>query len=217
MKELNKPEFSNYYIAHNGTGGIRHTGKVNSNQIVSTGQPNLIVDDDVNSFLKKSEDEGVSDFNPLPEYDADNRVRLQKGEIYSHQGKLLIVRQSHDRTEHDPFTVPALFSAYRENPDSQDWIANESVIAGDVRIHGGTSYKAIQDHTTQTGWEPPNVPALWKEIVEVDDNTSEWLPRISVTAGEEYTYNGVTYVVLQSHTTQTGWEPPNVPALFSIK
>jgi hypothetical protein len=32
--------------------------------------------------------------------------------------------------------------------------------------------------------------------------------------GEEVTYNGVTYKCRQSHTSQVGWEPPNVPALW---
>ena len=32
-----------------------------------------------------------------------------------------------------------------------------------------------------------------------------------------FTYNGGTYTCLQGHTSQTGWEPPNVPALWQLK
>ncbi|HEU4426105.1 MAG TPA: carbohydrate-binding protein, partial [Pilimelia sp.] len=29
---------------------------------------------------------------------------------------------------------------------------------------GGASYRCIQAHTSLTGWEPPNVPALWQRL-----------------------------------------------------
>lgn len=41
------------------------------------------------------------------------------------------------------------------------WKAGETVKAGDLRSYGGVVYKCIQSHTTQAGWEPPAVPALW--------------------------------------------------------
>ncbi|MEO3875061.1 carbohydrate-binding protein [Nonomuraea sp. B12E4] len=41
-----------------------------------------------------------------------------------------------------------------------------------------------------------------------------WAPWTSYAAGAVVTYNGVDYVCLQSHTSQPGWEPPNVPALW---
>jgi chitinase len=30
--------------------------------------------------------------------------------------------------------------------------------------YGGVTYKCIQSHTSLTGWEPPNVPALWGRV-----------------------------------------------------
>ncbi|SEM14260.1 fibronectin type III domain-containing protein [Nonomuraea pusilla] len=41
-----------------------------------------------------------------------------------------------------------------------------------------------------------------------------WAPWTAYTAGTRVTYNGVDYECLQSHTSQPGWEPPNVPALW---
>lgn len=41
------------------------------------------------------------------------------------------------------------------------WKAGETVKPGDLRAHGGVTYRCIQGHTTAAGWEPPNVPALW--------------------------------------------------------
>ena len=43
-----------------------------------------------------------------------------------------------------------------------------------------------------------------------------WVPGIGVNVGELVTYNNQEFKALQAHTTETGWEPPNVPALFSL-
>lgn len=43
-----------------------------------------------------------------------------------------------------------------------------------------------------------------------------WAPDLTVAVGDYYTYDGITYVVIQAHTTQVGWEPPNVPALWGV-
>ncbi|MEO3868563.1 glycosyl hydrolase family 18 protein [Nonomuraea sp. B12E4] len=41
-----------------------------------------------------------------------------------------------------------------------------------------------------------------------------WAPWTAYTAGTRVTYNGVEYECVQNHTSQPGWEPPNVPALW---
>ncbi|MEO3889889.1 carbohydrate-binding protein [Nonomuraea sp. B5E05] len=41
-----------------------------------------------------------------------------------------------------------------------------------------------------------------------------WAPGTAYATGAVVTYNGVDYVCLQGHTSQTGWEPPAVPALW---
>ena len=42
------------------------------------------------------------------------------------------------------------------------WASWEAVMVGDLRIHGGVTYRCRQAHTTQPGWEPPAIPALWE-------------------------------------------------------
>ena len=49
-------------------------------------------------------------------------------------------------------------------PSAAPWRAGEAVKAGDLREHSGIAYAVVQPHTTQTGWEPPVVPALWKKV-----------------------------------------------------
>ncbi|MFJ5229444.1 carbohydrate-binding protein [Kitasatospora sp. NPDC088391] len=45
--------------------------------------------------------------------------------------------------------------------------------------------------------------------------TTTWKVGTSYKAGDQVTYNGVTYVCIQGHIAYAGWEPPNVPALWS--
>jgi hypothetical protein len=58
---------------------------------------------------------------------------------------------------------------------------------------------------------------LLPEVVEPEPAPTypAWAPQLAVKVGERYTYGGSTYQVVQAHQTQAGWEPPNVPALWS--
>lgn len=42
------------------------------------------------------------------------------------------------------------------------WTAGTAYRAGDAVTYGGLGYVCLQAHTAQAGWEPPNVPALWR-------------------------------------------------------
>ncbi|WP_211746052.1 glycosyl hydrolase family 18 protein [Paenibacillus sp. Marseille-Q4541] len=44
-----------------------------------------------------------------------------------------------------------------------------------------------------------------------------WAPGVSYKVNDEVTYGGKTYVCRQPHTSLTGWEPSNVPALWLLK
>lgn len=105
----------------------------------------------------------------------------------------------------DPDKAVALFP---------EWAEGEEVALDDVRAFDGVLWRVRQAHTTQSDWTPPQVPALWLRVKQ--DGSNEWAAGISVTAGEEYTYQGVTYRVVQSHVAQAGWEPPAVPALWAV-
>ena len=61
------------------------------------------------------------------------------------------------------------------------------------------------------------------QSIEVDDATalrmkgfySEWETGKAYAVGNKVTRNGKLYKVIQSHTAQVGWEPENVPAMFT--
>ena len=135
---------------------------------------------------------------------------LEAGAVYAYGGAVYVVRQSHNRTEHDPVAVPALF--WTRN-STNDWIAGEPVDVGAVRTYGGKQWRCIQAHTTQADWTPPSVPALWAEVVE-EPATGEWAAGVAYKVGDEVTYQGVLYRCRQAHTAIVTWEPPNVLALW---
>ncbi|MFF5234621.1 carbohydrate-binding protein [Dactylosporangium sp. NPDC000521] len=46
-------------------------------------------------------------------------------------------------------------------PQGGTWAPNTVYATGATVTYGGRSYRCLQSHTSQVGWEPPNVPALW--------------------------------------------------------
>ncbi|GGQ19658.1 carbohydrate-binding protein [Streptomyces roseolilacinus] len=44
------------------------------------------------------------------------------------------------------------------------WAAGTVYDAGDQVTYGGATYRCLQPHQAQVGWEPPNVPALWQRL-----------------------------------------------------
>lgn len=45
-----------------------------------------------------------------------------------------------------------------------DWAPGQVVAVGDLRMYQGIKYRCRQAHTTQAGWTPTVVPALWEII-----------------------------------------------------
>lgn len=113
--------------------------------------------------------------------------------------------QTHNRTEHDPKTIPALFTFFRANPDglALDWIENEWIDLGWLRMFGGVEYECIQAHMSITGQTPNLVPAIWNAA-----STGEWVqPTGSHDAyqlNDEVTHNGSTW---RSDYANNVWEP----------
>ena len=105
--------------------------------------------------------------------------------------------------------------------EGRAWQAGLSTQIGDVYSHGGFLWRCIQAHTTQTGWEPDKVPALWRKVEIIHEDTKRiWQAGVDYTLGDSIFYpdeNGTEYACITAHTSQTGWEPPNTPALWQKK
>ena len=66
------------------------------------------------------------------------------------------------------------------------WAAGVDYAVGDRRRFIDSLYKCAQAHTSQTGWEPPNVPALWVVIDARHAGTID--DPIPASRGMEYVY-----------------------------
>lgn len=60
----------------------------------------------------------------------------------------------------------------------------------------------------------PCIDIPWRWDKTSHDGPIQWEPGIALTTDDQVVYDGIVYDVIQGHTTQEGWEPPNTPALF---
>ena len=101
------------------------------------------------------------------------------------------------------------------------WQPGLSVQIGDVYSYADFLWCCIQAHTTQTGWEPNKAPALWRKVEIIHENTKRiWQAGVDYALDDCVFYpdkNGTEYTCITAHTSQTGWEPPNTPALWQNK
>ena len=97
-----------------------------------------------------------------------------------------------------------------------EWKPGIAVDVGDTLQYDGSMFVVIQAHTTQADWIPGTTTHALYRRVQPEGSTA-WQPDTDYVTGATCTYNGGTYTCLQGHTSQTGWEPPNVPALWQLK
>lgn len=89
------------------------------------------------------------------------------------------------------------------------WEADVAYVVGDRRREADKLYKCIQAHTSQTGWEPSKVPALWTAINTGHDGSID--DPIPASRGMEYEYgkyyldpeDGKTYLCKRGSETGT--------------
>lgn len=78
------------------------------------------------------------------------------------------------------------------------WSAGVSYAAGYKVQHNGKLWRCRQAHTSQSGWEPENVPALWEEICETHDGSLyDPIPyggSMALVSGKYYSQDGVVYL-----------------------
>ncbi len=97
-----------------------------------------------------------------------------------------------------------------------EWEPGVPLSVGDTVMYGGSMFVVVQAHTTQAGWEPGTATqALFRRVKP--EGSTEWQPDTDYATGAECTYQGSAYTCIQGHTSQAGWEPPNVPALWNLK
>jgi len=202
MGKIQKPNKRTFWEVTDGV--TTHKGFTDSNQVTETGFPTMIQDSDPANI-----------YPILP-----SSGQLNEGEVYSYEGAMVEVRQSHQRTLFSPSETPALFSIYRANTEGAEWIENEDVILGDTRTYLGNTYKCIQSHFTLASWTPDVVPALWQlEVIA----TVETLVFVQPTGGHDAyqigdtvhypTINDPIYISLINANV---WTPDAYPAGWAL-
>ena len=78
-----------------------------------------------------------------------------------------------------------------------DWSAGQAYTAGFKVQRSGKLWRCLQAHTSQSGWEPENTPALWTEICETHDGTlADPIPydgNMALESGKYYIQDYVIY------------------------
>lgn len=150
-----------YFAAFDGSGTV-HNGVLQPGQSVITGQPTLAANADAEEVATELQ-AAVNDVTPLPPAPegTDLGEWLEQGAAYNWDGRVVIVVQSHNRTIFPPDQTPALFRFART---SVEWEAGVLYAVNDEVTYLGITYRCLQGHTSQVGWEPPNVPALWTPV-----------------------------------------------------
>lgn len=89
-----------------------------------------------------------------------------------------------------------------------------SYAAGDRVRYGGTLHKVLQDHTSQTTWNPDDAPSLFAEVLPGQDDTEigDWVQPDSTnpySKGDRVRFEGKTY---ESLIDGNVWSPTAYPA-----
>jgi hypothetical protein len=100
--------------------------------------------------------------------------------------------------------------AFPPLPPAGTWLE-----AGKPYQYGDGVVVAHHDHT-RTEHEPSTVPALFLVWRADAGDALPWIAGEQVWVGTLRTYGGATYTALQSHVTESTWQPPNVPALWAV-
>lgn len=130
---------------------------------------------------------------------------------------IVLCRQTHFRTEHDVKDIPALFTFFRTDNDSLEWIEGELVKPGKWRTWLTIRYEMIQpgEILTVTGQTPDVTAALWlAEVIQC-------APWVQPTGGHDayqtddcVTFQGNTY---ESLINANVWSPAVYPAGWQIQ
>ena len=90
-----------------------------------------------------------------------------------------------------------------------------------VRRPDGQLYRIRQAHTSQTGWEPENAPALWTEICETHAGTLDdpipYSGNMALESGKYYSQSGAVYLCTRDTVNPVYSDLANLVGLYVEK
>lgn len=122
------------------------------------------------------------------EYESYERTRPLTAEEVT----AMLIKQQVNSLSVDDNTALRMTEFYPE------WAAGVAYSVGYKVQHGGKLWRVVQAHTSQDGWEPENVPALWEELCETHDGSRyDPIPyhgNMALENGKYYIQDGVVYL-----------------------
>lgn len=89
-----------------------------------------------------------------------------------------------------------------------EWVPGVNYNVGQLRRYGGTLYRCVQAHTSQTGWEPDAAASLWAVTSDPADEWPTWSQPVgshdAYSAGAQVSHNGKHWI---SDVDGNVWEP----------
>ena len=150
---------------------------------------------------------------PLPEY---GELCTEKV-FYQYGDKIVITRQTHNRTEHAIEDIPALFTFFRVDTGELEWTMNELVQVGWKRFYNDVQYECIQAHMTVIGQTPNLTPALWKVVL---GDISVWVQPTgghdAYNIGDKVHFPTINDPVYESLINANVWSPSVYPAGWKL-
>ena len=125
------------------------------------------------------------------------KIQLAKAEeksrpLTAEEVTAILIKQKVNTLEVDDQTALRMVEFYPE------WVAGVAYSAGYKVQRNGKLWRCRQANTSQAGWEPENVPALWEEICETHDGSRyDPIPyegSMALENGKYYSQDGVTYL-----------------------
>lgn len=109
----------------------------------------------------------------------------------------IIEKAAASLSDAEALEAPMLFPSWKAGTD----------YGADQRIeYGGTLYRCVQAHTSQTDWTPPATPALW--VVVSLEEWPDWVQPLGAqdayAAGSKVSHNGKRWT---SDVDANVWEP----------
>lgn len=147
----------------------------------------------------------------MPRFDME-RARLTRKILDA--GRAAFIKQATDGDQGDEAIV--------QMADVFDGLTGSGKLikAGEIRQVDGHIYRALVDCYDLPDHSPGvALGTVWAEVTIGTGGTGTplWSAGVDYVVGDEVEENGIVYVCLQAHTSQAGWNPSAVPALWSEK
>lgn len=139
------------------------------------------------------------------------------GDLVHYKGKTYIARVPLHSVNNpaDASTVWMLYYDPLRNV-ATNWYDEGVYNVGELVHYNGNIYKCKYQHNAIASWTPVTAFTLWEKVNQLFTSIRPmpWETWTSYEVGARVVYDGVSYECTSTHTSQPGWDPVSVPALW---